>query len=238
MTLFGKILAFLLLGVGLGIVSWSASVYFQRPSWFDPAPDAVDKGHTPLTFAQLKQDIDSLGRAASAASAGWGVQRKKLEDLEARRIERQKVYDQRIAWMKTGNPNKAGAAFFQPVYEKDAGGKATSVLDIAQLGEPVNGPDALPLKGADTLLANFSKDVAATIDYQNQKDVLYKEYDSLGVDILKEETRLLAMSKIRESVQAELFYLSSFEVNVYETRETVLRRKRQLDLRLRELGAR
>ena len=238
MTLLGKILAFLLFGIGIGIISWSASVYFQRPSWYDPAPDAVDKGHSPITFAQLKQDIDSLGRAASVASASWGTQRKRLEDLEARRIERQKEYAQRIVWMKTGNPKDKGNAFYHPVFEKDAAGKPTSVLDLTKLGEPVNGPDALPLKGADTLLANFSKDVDATIDYQKQKDALYKEYDRLGVDILSEETRLLAMSKIRDSVQAELFYLSSFEVNVYETRETVFRRKRQLDLRLRELGGR
>jgi len=37
-------------------------------------------------------------------------------------------------------------------------------------------------------------------------------------------------------VQAELFFLSTFEVNVFETRETVFRRERQLRDRLRTLG--
>jgi hypothetical protein len=49
-------------------------------------------------------------------------------------------------------------------------------------------------------------------------------------------TRLERMTAIRESVQAEAFHLKSFEVNVYETRETVLRRKKQLVGRLNELG--
>ena len=40
----------------------------------------------------------------------------------------------------------------------------------------------------------------------------------------------------REVVQSEMFYLSTFEVNVYETRETVFRRKKQLDNRLAELN--
>jgi hypothetical protein len=63
-----------------------------------------------------------------------------------------------------------------------------------------------------------------------------KEYDALGVAIKGEEERLLKMMEIRAAVTAELSYLSSFEVNVYETRETVLRRQRQLRLRLAELG--
>ena len=41
---------------------------------------------------------------------------------------------------------------------------------------------------------------------------------------------------IRDSIQSEWFFLSSFEVNVYETRETVLRRERQLRNRLKALG--
>ena len=44
------------------------------------------------------------------------------------------------------------------------------------------------------------------------------------------------MGIIRDNTQAELFFLSTFEVNVFETRETVFRRERQLRDRLKILG--
>jgi hypothetical protein len=44
------------------------------------------------------------------------------------------------------------------------------------------------------------------------------------------------MGVIRDSAQAEVFFLSTFEVNVFETRETVFRRERQLRARLKGLG--
>ena len=50
------------------------------------------------------------------------------------------------------------------------------------------------------------------------------------------QARVIAMGVIRDSVQAELFFLSTYEVNVFETRETVLRRERQLRGRLKVLG--
>ena len=76
----------------------------------------------------------------------------------------------------------------------------------------------------------------AVAELEKQIVAQIKEFDRLGGEILVEEDRLLRMSDIRTNVQAELFYLASFEVNVYETRETVLRRKQQLVRRLTELG--
>ena len=37
MTAIGKLLALLNLVAGLGVLTWSVSVYVQRPGWFDPA---------------------------------------------------------------------------------------------------------------------------------------------------------------------------------------------------------
>ncbi len=235
-TLICKFLTFVYLLLALACLTWATSIYFQRPSWFDPIPDAVDKGNTPETFAGLKQDIESLGRSASAASGAWGAQLKVLEDLEARRIVRKKEYDVRLGWAKIGNPKDDKNAFYKPVYEKDAAGKFTSFLDVTKVGDAIKGPNDLPLKGADTLLADFSKDVTATVEFEKQVEEKVKEYDALGTQIIAEEARLLKMFEIRAQVQAEAFYLSSFEVNVYETRETVFRRKKQLVQRLIELG--
>ena len=61
-------------------------------------------------------------------------------------------------------------------------------------------------------------------------------FDEKSKTVSDTEKKLLATTVIRDSIQSEWFFLSSFEVNVYETRETVLRRERQLRNRLKALG--
>src|SRR5438477_3296050 len=119
MTVFGKLLALLNLVVGLGLLAWSVSIYTERPSWFAPVPEGVTPGQNPVTFAQLKADIDGLARTAAAASANWGIQKKSLDEAEDLRAARLKGYAERLAWTRTGNPNykdkdgnKTGAGFF------------------------------------------------------------------------------------------------------------------------------
>jgi hypothetical protein len=245
MTFIGKVLAILNLIIGLGILSWSTSVYFQRPSWFDPiAEGGPDKGSDPKAFSQLKTEAEALTRVANVASGTWGVNLKALETLEDRRDKRVAEYAKRLEWAHKGKDGKD--AFFKPLFEKDASGKETSVLKLYEvdaagkytqlIGEPIVGPDNKPLKGADTLLTNFSGDVQKVKDLSALIVKHRDKYAELTVEIEKDEKRLQKMIVIRDAVQGELFYLSSFEVNVYETRETVLRRQKQLVLRLMELG--
>jgi hypothetical protein len=249
MTFIGKTLAFLNLIIGLGILAWSVTVYAQRPGWFDkPAADAgpPDRGSTPLTFDQLKAAADASAKAANLASGAWGANLKALEELETRRDRRRVEYATRLQWTKVGNDKDKGNAFYEPVYEKDAAGKETSVLQLYKvdgagaytqvLGEPVLGPDKKPLKGSETLLTNFTDDVKKVVELSQSSYKYREEYAKLSEEIIKDENRLQRMITIRDAVQGELFYLSSFEVNVYETRETVLRRQRQLVVRLLELG--
>lgn len=231
MTLIGKLLAFLNLLVGLGILSWSMIVYTQRPGWNDPVPESISQGQNPENFASMKAEIESLGRMATAASGNWGKQRKMLEDLEVRRAQRQDMYKERLTWARTGNKKDNGNGFYEPVYEKDSG-----MLDLTTVGAPIKGADNLPLKGAETLLANYIADVDEVAKLSEQIVMQRKEFANLSGQILQTESKLLKVGEIREAVQSELFYLASFEVNVYETRETVLRRKKQLDDRLKELG--
>lgn len=238
-TVIGKLLTFLNLLVGLAILTWAVSSYKMRPGWFDPVPERIEKGNTPENFAMLKQEAEALAKTADAASGVWGENLKALKKVEARRGERLKELDKRLKWMRTGNPDKGGAAFFKNVYEKDATGKESANLDLspaAALGAPIHGPDDKPLRGVDTLLANFSADVKevnrlALLNYKHRE-----EYAVLTKQIEEEGKRLDAMLGVRDAVQAELFYLETFELNVYETRTTVVNRRRQLALRLAELG--
>jgi hypothetical protein len=243
-TLLGKLLAFLNLVVGVALLAWTVSLYQHRPGWFDPLGEGdkgvAKKADDSPSFAELKQEMDVLGRAAAVASDSWGKQKAILVAAEDRRDRRRKEFDRRIAWAKAGNTDKGGAAFFKPVYEVDPTDdtKTLSTLNINEVGEAILGPDKQPLRGADTLSAAIVKEAALIVDLQGQIDKQYDVFDQLGNQIVKDEARLIKMTEIRESVQAELFYLSTFEVNVYETRSTVFRRHKQLTQRLTELGGR
>src|SRR5262245_14960934 len=72
MTTFGKVLVFLNLIIAIGMALASTVVCTQPPRLFDPATDAVEKGNRVLTFAGLKSDIDTLGRAAAVQSKAHG----------------------------------------------------------------------------------------------------------------------------------------------------------------------
>jgi hypothetical protein len=236
MTLLGKLLALVNLVVGLGLLAWSVSLYTQRPGWFDPIPDNVAPGQRPVNFAQLKAEIDSLGRAAVAASANWGTNLRALEQAEQLRVTRQKGYAQRLQWTRAGNPdyrdksgNRTGAGFFVPVFGADG------LLDLSTLGPPLKGPDGRDLQGADTLGKTISSDADKILEYSDDIEKQNKEFERVSTQVTDTELRLRRMGDIRDEVQAERYFLETFEVNVYETRETVLRRKKQLLQRLAEL---
>jgi hypothetical protein len=243
MTAIGKILAVLLMTAGLAVLTWSVVVFTERPGWFDPAPDAVEKGHVPANFAMMKNDIDQLNRAAAAASQSWGAQLKRVEDLEKQRADRRAGYAMRLQWARAGNPKdlidpvdpKSGKGFYEPVVDPN-----TKLYDLTKLGAPVLGTDGTPLRGTDNLLATIQKDEAAITDrpdgLEAQIEAQRKLYAKLSADVIAMEARAIKMGEIRDSVQAELFFLASFEVNVFESRELVVRRERQLRGRLKELG--
>jgi hypothetical protein len=233
MTTIGKILAFVNLLIGVAMASWSVSLYSTRPGWFDPKPEGgYPAGREAENFELLKDEINGLGRLAVAASNEWGAQRKRLESVEKLRTARLKGYAERLEWAREGKPkHEDQAGFFEPVYDP-----ATGLLDLNTVGPPIFGYDNKPLKGVNRLGTGIAADVAEIERQSKRITGLRDQFLSLGGEILLTETRLLKMGEIRDSVQSELFYLASFEVNVYETRETVLRRKKQLTGRLAELG--
>jgi hypothetical protein len=229
MTLIGKLLAYLNLIVGLGILSWSVIIYSHRPGWFGPVPEAIGPRQYPENFAQMKAEAESLAKLATEASRNWGTQRKILEELEKNRAERRTAYEERLKWAMNGDAK--GNGFYEPVYEKDSG-----LLDLSTVGPPIKGSDNLPLKGAEKLLANFQNDVNEVVKYDKQIRKNRDDILAISKEVAQTEERLRSMTDIRESIQTELFFLVSFEVNVYETRETVFRRKKQLMSRLDELS--
>lgn len=232
MTAIGKLLAFLNLIVGMGIVTWSVAVYTQRPGWFNPPPDFVEKGQSPLTFESLKVEIEGLGRTAVAASAAWGDAHKELEEREATRLDRKAKLAERLGWARKGNPGAKGAPGFYELEEDEK----TKLFKLDALGPTVKGPDGQPLRGADTLLADFNRDSKEVVRLLDDTLKLRQEAAQLGTLVVAVEGRLLKQNEIRENLQTELLFLAAGEVNVYEQRETVLRRKKQLVGRLAVFG--
>jgi len=246
MTAIGKLLAVLTLVVGLGILTWSVGVYVSRPGWFEKAPDGgIDKGNNPVSFDQVKVEAEALTRSAAVAGEAWGKHLKLLEEREKYRVARKAAYAERLRWALKGNPNdkidkdnpkSPGKGFYEPVV--DPASKLYDLTTVAGIpkGKAVLGTDGSPLPGLDGLLDSLVGDVTAMQELNKQIMDGRKEYDKIGVQVAATEVRAVKMGVIRDSVQAELFFLSTFEVNVFETRETVFRRERQLRSSLKVLG--
>jgi hypothetical protein len=250
MTAIGKFLVVSVLFAALGLLTWSTSLYAERPSWFAPVAEGEsDRAGRSLSFAQMKAETDALARSAAVASEAWGANRAALEKREKLRVDRRLAYAERIRWAHKGNPDdrvdpdnpkSPGKGFYEPVInprtglyeaERDKDG----VLHLKK-GDAVRGTDGKALPGLDGLLGSIEGDTAAAVDLNRQILEQEAEFDRLSRLVLDTENRAIKMGIIRDSVQAELFFLSTFEVNVYETRATVLRRERQLRDRLRTLG--
>ncbi len=246
MTAIGKLLALLLFVVGLSLMTWAVGLYVQRPGWFaEPPEGGVDKGNNPVTFKGLKTEIDSLNRGAAVASDLWGVNLKALEDSERFRADRRKAYAERIQWAKTGNPKdltdpanpKSGKGFYAPVVDPK-----TNLYDLSldatgkPKGEAIKGSDDKPLPGVSGLLGSVAGDVKEIEELVKQTAEQRLLADELSKEVVATEKRVIAMNTIRDSIRGELFFLSTFEVNVYETRATVLRREDQLRRRLKAFG--
>jgi hypothetical protein len=246
MTAIGKLLAVLTLVVGLGIFTWSLGIYVQKPGWFnDPPEGGVDAGNKPVTFKGLEAEAASLTRASQLASEAWGAQVKLLEDREKVRKSRKDAYAERIKWAHEGNkkdkvdkdnPASPGKGFYEHAIDP-----ATKLFDMTLVaglpkGKAVLGTDGLPLRPLDGLLDSIVGDVTAIQDYNAQILKQRQRYKALQIESRDYEDRGVRMTVIRDSVLAERFFLETFEVNVYETRETVRRRQEQLRGRLRGLG--
>jgi hypothetical protein len=246
MTAIGKLLVFSLFVASLGMLTWATTTYTQRPTWFlDPPPESdIDKGNSPRYYKQVKAEIDSLGRSAAIASEAWGTHLKTLEEREKLRADRKAAYAERIRWAHKGNPNdlmdpmnpNSGKGFYEPVIDP-----VTKLYDLTLVkgrpkGNPVKGTDGTYLPGVDGLQDSIAGDAEATKKLNDDIREKRMKFDDLTKLVQATEERAIKLGIIRDSVQSELFFLATFEVNVSETRETVFRRDRQLRNRLKSFG--
>jgi hypothetical protein len=244
MTAIGKLLVLSCFVAALSMLTWATGLYVERPGWFADSIDEPEKGQKPINFKQMKAEMDALARGAAVASEAWGKHLKALEDREKLRGDRKAAYAQRIAWAHKGNPNdlidkanpKSGKGFYEPVIDPETRLYDLGLTAGVPKGNAVKGNDDTYLPGVDGLLDSIKGDTEAINDLNKQILEKRTEFDKLTVAVQDTEKKAIAMGVIRDSVQSELFFLQNFEVNVTETRETVIRRERQLRNRLKSLG--
>lgn len=249
MTSIGKTLVFVVLVFGVGVAVLSAATYTQRPTWFkQPGEGGIDKGNTPLYFSELKKEIDALGNAAVAAGSAWGANKRQLEAAEALRAARaaqmfgvknpdgttrtKGLLDfAREGRQKAGMPEVDAPGFFN--LKEDP---ATKLLDLNNTAETIQGPDKLPLRGADQLLARINADAKAGVELAEKSQKLRAQQKQLSADIALLDTRVAKQRTIRDHQLNEAAYLAAFEVNVNEQRKIATRRQAQLIDELKKFG--
>jgi hypothetical protein len=245
MTAIGKLLALLNLFVGLGLLTWSVNIYVQRPGWFADPPETIDKGNSPVGFKQMKGEADGLVRKAALASEAWGTRLRALDEREKLRAERLDRYAERLRWAQKGNPKdridkdnpkSPGKGFYEPVINPATKLYDMTVVDGIPKGAAVKGTNGAPLPGRDGLLDSIAGDTAEILKLTAEIRNREAEFDRIKAQVRETEARSVKMGVIRDFAQSEVFFLEAFEVNVFETRETVFRRERQLRGRLKVLG--
>ena len=82
-TFLGKLLVFANLVVAVGMATWAAGLYTQRPTWFAYTDGWGEQN--PGQFAELKAEIEKLGATAAAEAGRWGVAHRVLQARQTTR---------------------------------------------------------------------------------------------------------------------------------------------------------
>jgi hypothetical protein len=180
----------------------------------------------------MTDEIDALGKAALVASRSWGDGLKSVEAGEVERQRRQRQVKSLLDKARTAKGGDTDPAFFE--LKED---EKTRLINLEDRSTPVavlstQGNLKVPLGGTETLLGQFEKDVELAGQIAKDFTELRKQQTGLQLEVVAMEERFLKQNVIREHLYNEASHLAAFEVNASEQRDTVLRRKRQLELRL------
>jgi hypothetical protein len=247
MTSFGKVLAFVNLVVGLSLLAWGVSVYANRVDWVDRKTDTESvEGE----ITKLKKEIDKLSRSIADANAAYAVRLAALTDAEARRDYRKARLDARLNEARRGTFKQQLPDAGNPVF-----------VDVNKEGPPILAPDGQPLRGVDALAKAFNDQVnQARLNCEGEQRVQPNQWNNLPAliqpDALArmgiEDLRTLhgklsdeiaavevAANKQRDvltNLRDESTFLADNRVNWTVQLQTLERRQKQLQDKLKELG--
>lgn len=255
MTAIGKLLVFVNVFLGVGLLAWGVSVYGNRVDYLD---QTVDGASVPGKIKEAKAEIDKLTKAVADAQTGYADRRRKLEVAEARRDARQREFARRMTAARTGQ--------VRVQLTEDSGAYGAGVMyDIRREGPVVTGPDGQPLDGLKVLQDKFADETRrietlvkgkapATADTwqavrsgtTNLDQVAALQAD-LGINDLRElrlvlsdlirldDTALGKQRAVQSNLGEEAGFLADRRVNVAAELQTLDLRQRQLADRLKQL---
>lgn len=257
MTAIGKLLVFVNVFLGVGLLAWGGSVYGNRVDYLDRT---VDGAKVPGKIAEAQAEITRLTKAIADAQAGYADRRTRLERAEARRDARQREFARRMTAARTGQ--------VRVQLTEDGGAYGAGVMyDIRQEGPVVSGPDGQPLDGLKVLQDKFADETrrietlikgkapAAPEAWQAVRsgattlDQVAALQADLGINDLRELRLVLsdlirlddiALGKqraVQSSLAEEGSFLADRRVNVAAELQTLDLRRRQLADRLNRLAA-
>lgn len=259
MTAFGKLLVFVNLFVSLGLLSWTVSAYSNRLDWVDrKTEDGVIKGQ----ITTLQEEITKVSKAIADSQAAYGQRSIALGQVEANRDYRKFRFQQRLAKARVGNDPTGPFRVQLPQAANLPGGEAFTNLE--QEGPVINGPDARPLRGLDALRLDFAKqssdarrinkgDVEVTPAQWTQiaggdTATLDAMIPMMGLNDLRKlhgvlsdlvsltEVSVGKQKDILVNLREEASFLGDKRVSWEVQLQSLERRQRQLEARLKQLG--
>jgi hypothetical protein len=180
MTTAGKLLTFVNLFFGVGLLTWALSAYSTGTDWADAKSDAgTEKGQITL----LTEEVTRLTKAVADAQAGYGVDRDALRQEEGDRIYRKQGLDRRLEVARKDLNAKAGSFTEQlPQVEGQTYPPANrpgnpAFTDLSRTGRPIPGPDGkTPLRGLLALQEDFAREVQEAQRLNNGQEVTQAEW--------------------------------------------------------------
>lgn len=171
MTLFGKVLVLLNLGLALMLAAWSFNIYANGIDWTDHK-DAKSTPPRMGQFAIRAAKLDELGKSVSPVQQDWLRERAALAKEEKRLAEERAWYDKEIRHVLVGPAKNKGVleVAIAPNDDPNTGIKKGQILLDAQ-----GYPQLVPIRDPQ----NNPLQLQSLAEYNKEEDSILKDIEKL-----------------------------------------------------------
>ena len=255
MTAVAKLLVFVNVFFGVGLLAWAVAATANRVDYLD-----TTDGTTPVKgkISELKAEIEKVSKAIADAQAGYNRRRSVLAGSELRRDDRRRVYAKRL--------DSARAGRFRQQLTADRGVYGDGVFtDTTREGPDLKDADGQPLVGLKTLEDKFAAETRAIETLEAGRvpadepffdgvragtvslDTVAARQPELGIndlrrlhsvlsDLVKRDDTAIGKTRdVKGNLAEERAFLADRRVNVGAELQTLELRRKQLTSRIKSL---